>query len=194
MNAKQNHKNNAALKIFTVSALVLVIDQTTKLLTKSLMTLRESVPVIGDTLRLTYIENDGMALGIAVSNKLLFNAFSLIAAAVILYYLIKLRNDHFVTRFALAIIFGGAIGNLIDRILYGKVIDFFDLNIPDIPSLNIYFFSTPSFNRWPIFNVADIAVSVGMFILILTVLLSKSPWHYHETAPEPVPAEENERG
>lgn len=184
------------MKIFLISAIVFFVDQLTKLLTKKFMMLRDSIPVIGDFLRLTYIENDGMAFGISIGNKLLFNAFSVIAAGVIFYYLVRLHRNHFLSRFALAIIFGGAIGNLLDRILYGRVVDFIDVNIPNIPDINLYFFTIPAMSRWPIFNVADIAVSLGMFLLFLTVFTSKSPWHENDSEPEPEhqPVESDERG
>lgn len=186
MNVKQNSNKSALIKIFGIAGFVLILDQITKIMVKSYMNLRESIPIIGNALRLTYIENDGMAFGIAINNKFLFNSFSILAAFMILYYLIRLRHNHFMPKFALAAIFGGAIGNLIDRLIYGRVVDFLDANIPDIPSFNLYFFTTPAFNRWPIFNVADIAVSVGMFLLIFTVIFSESPWYL------PKPAENTE--
>ncbi|MFC1556402.1 signal peptidase II [candidate division KSB1 bacterium] len=180
------------MKILSISAAIFVIDQITKYLTKTFMTLRESIPVIGDTVRLTYIENYGMAFGISIGNKVLFNFFSLFAAAAIFYYLIKMRNNHFVPRFALAIIFGGALGNLVDRIIYGRVVDFVDVNIPNIPAFDLYFLTIPPFNRWPIFNVADMAVSCGMFLLILTIIMPQSVWSVHEISSDadPVPVEE----
>ncbi|MFC1477757.1 signal peptidase II [candidate division KSB1 bacterium] len=189
MTANQNN-TNPLLKILSVSLVVLILDQVTKILTKNFMTLRESKQIIGDTVRLTFIENDGMAFGIAIGNKLLFNLFSIIAAAAILWYLIKLRNEHLLPRFALAIIFGGAIGNLFDRIVHGRVVDFMDINIPDIPSLNLFLFSTPPMNRWPIFNVADVAVSIGMVLLIGTLFTSTSIWQEYEPGAEPATVDE----
>jgi len=190
------NQNNISLpvKLLSVSAIVLVIDQITKYLTKHMMTLRESIPVIGDTLRLTYIENDGMAFGIAIGNKILFNLFSIIAAGAILLYMLRLRHSGLMPKVALAVIFGGASGNLVDRLLYGSVVDFLDMNIPNIPELNFFFFTTPPMNRWPIFNVADIAVSVGMILLIISIFAPESCDDAVESIPASAPAEDAPQG
>ncbi len=126
-----------------------------------------------------------MAFGIAIGNKILFNLFSVAAACAILYFLIKMRNESSLPRIALAVIFGGAVGNLFDRLAYGRVVDFMDVNIPDIPSFDLFFFSTPTFYRWPIFNVADVAVSLGMVILIYTIFTSATPWFELEEQTQP---------
>lgn len=169
------------MKMFLISLAVFFLDQVTKWIASTKLDLRESIEVLGDTIRLTHIQNYGMAFGIAIPNKYFFNILSLIAAGAILYYLISFRNQKFLPRFSLAIIFGGAIGNLFDRIMYGKVVDFMDINIPDIniPSFNLFIFETPAvyLDRWPIFNIADIAVSAGMFLLIYTIISSENPWH-----------------
>src|SRR5436190_15680028 len=81
--------------------------------------LGSSRPIFGDFLRLTYIENPGMAFGIDIGGKLLFSVFSIIASAGILLYLYKARNENLLFRVSLALIFGGAVGNLIDRVFYG---------------------------------------------------------------------------
>ncbi|MFC1492418.1 signal peptidase II [candidate division KSB1 bacterium] len=168
------------MRIIIVSFIVLILDQATKLIAKTNIRLGDSVSVIGDFFRFTHIENRGMAFGIEVSNHFLFNLFSIIAALAILYYLIAMRNQHIVPRFALAMIFGGAMGNLYDRILLGKVVDFFDFDFPNIniPSFNLYFFDTPRIylERWPIFNIADVAVSIGMMILIVTIFIHDKPF------------------
>ncbi len=114
----------------------------------------ESVKILGDILRFTFIKNPGMAFGIQIGNRMFFTIFASIASIVILIYLFRLKPEHHWTRFALASILGGAVGNLIDRIVYKEVIDFIDLR----------------FIRWPVFNVADIAVTIGMVILIVFVI------------------------
>jgi len=181
MIAKPNKNKLSIMKMFLIPFGVFLLDQVTKWIAKTKLDLRESIEVLGDTIKLTHIQNEGMAFGIAIPNKYFFNVLSLIAAGAILYYLIRFRNLKFLPRFSLAIIFGGAIGNLFDRIIHGKVVDFMDVNIPDIniPSYNLFIFETPAIylERWPIFNVADIAVSVGMFLLIYTIISSENPWH-----------------
>ena len=79
---------------------------------------------------------------------------------VILVYIIRTRHERLLLRTSLALIFGGALGNLLDRILYGKVVDFIDVGLHSM--------------RWPIFNVADSAVTVGMVILAWLILFDKS--------------------
>ena len=132
------------------TAIIIIIDQLSKFIISQTMTPFQSTPVLGDVLRLTFIKNPGMAFGIRVGNHLFFAVFSIIASVVILIYLFRLKPENMWARFALASILGGAIGNLIDRLLYKEVIDFIDVRII----------------HWPVFNVADIAVTVGMVILI----------------------------
>ena len=136
------------------------------------MTLGTTVPVFGDFARLTYIENPGMAFGIDVGGKLFFSIFSVIASIGILLYLYKMRNERLLFRFSLAMILGGAVGNLIDRVFYGvlfndgglfygKVVDFIDV---DFFNVNIFGYHL---SRWPIFNIADSSVTIGVLILLI---------------------------
>ena len=147
------------MRILIVSAIVLLLDQITKLSIKASFRLFESVSVFGDFFRLTYIENPGMAFGIKFAGPWFFITFSIVASIAISVYLYKLRDAAFLPRFTFALILGGALGNLIDRIAYGRVIDFLDFGL--------------SGSRFPVFNVADIAVSVGMTLLIFMIIFEK---------------------
>lgn len=138
---------------------MILFDQATKILTKNYMVLHDSKEILGNFVRLTFIKNPGMAFGIQIGNKTLFTMFSIIASVVIFIYLLKTKGDKKFVKVALALILGGAIGNLIDRVLYGSVVDFVDVGIGDL--------------RWPVFNVADSAVSIGMIILIAVILFEK---------------------
>jgi len=162
------------LRILISSTVIIILDQLSKFLVKNWLNVGETIPLLGNTVRFTFIYNQGMAFGIHVSNKSLFTAISIFAAIIITYYLYKLRNERIMIKMPLAIILGGAIGNLLDRVIYGKVVDFVDIDIPDIilPAKKIWFISIPQFElyRWPIFNVADIAVTCGMICLIFLVL------------------------
>lgn len=131
----------------------------------------QSIPVIGNFFQITFIENPGMAFGLQIGGKLFLSIFTIFATLLILYFIWKNRHESLYLRTALAFIFGGAIGNLIDRIFYGavygyaplfygNVVDFFHVDFPDFTIFG------KTFHSWPIFNVADIAVSVG-FVLIL---------------------------
>jgi signal peptidase II len=143
--------------VFTL--LVVVLDQMTKLAVKARFYRGESIEIFGDTLRFTYIENPGMAFGIRFGSPLFFTVFATLASAIILIYLYRMRRERFQSRFSLALILGGAIGNLIDRFAYGKVIDFIDVGVES--------------TRWPVFNIADSAVTVGMIILVSLVLFER---------------------
>jgi len=162
------------LRLFLISAIVVVIDQATKLLTKAYMRLGMSKQVLGNFVRYTYIENTGMAFGISIGNRTFFTIFSIIASAIILAYLFKTRSDRFFVRLSLALILGGAIGNLIDRVFYGSVVDFIDIGIGSL--------------RWPVFNVADIAVTGGMIILLSLIIFERDrgKTHTHNTQPDPL--------
>jgi len=134
----------------------------------------ESISVIGNFFKITFIENPGMAFGFNPGSdfKLWISVFSLIASIGLIVYLYVVRNKSLSLRIALAMILGGAVGNLIDRIFYGiiykyapafygKVVDFFDFDF-----FNFAIFGR-SYDRWPIFNIADASVTIGVIILVL---------------------------
>jgi signal peptidase II len=172
------------VRILKLSFAIVFADQLTKLFVKGFnipflgihiqgLELGSSFSVIGDFLRLTYIENPGMAFGIDIGGKLFFSIFSIIASIGILIYLYKSRNENFLYRIALAMILGGAIGNLIDRVFYGvlfneaplfygRVVDFIDA---DFFNINIFGYHM---TRWPVFNIADASVSCGVVLLLFS--------------------------
>lgn len=133
---------------------VLVFDQLTKLIVRMSLFVGQSVQVIGNVARLTYVENRGMAFGIQIGDGLVFTILSILASVGIAVYLYLQRDEHPGITVSLSVILGGAVGNLIDRILFGRVVDFVDVGIGTV--------------RWPVFNVADSAVVIGMVLLIVT--------------------------
>jgi len=173
------------LRILLVSFAVVILDQVSKIFVKGFslpvfnihfegMRTGERIPIIGDFFRLTFIENPGMAFGYdpGTEVKLWISLFSFFASVGLFIYLYLIRNQSLSLRFAIAFILGGAVGNLIDRmfygiiydyapLFYGKVVDFLDFDF-----FNVSFFGR-SYDRWPIFNFADAAVSIGVLILIL---------------------------
>jgi signal peptidase II len=145
-----------------VTAVSLLLDQLTKLYVDARFELYESVPVIEGWFHLTYIRNRGAAFGILSSGALripFFIAIATVALLAILWYLRSLRADQKLAAFALALIFSGALGNLIDRIRLGEVIDFLDV-----------FWDH---HHWPAFNVADSAICVGVALLIWEMWLDE---------------------
>ena len=178
------------MRIVWVSAVIVVFDQITKFLVKGVsipflnihvegLSLGSSRQIWGDLVRLTYIENPGMAFGIDIGGKLFFSIFTVIASVGIAVYLYRMRAEAFPFRFALAMILGGACGNLIDRVFYGvlfgdgplfygRVVDFIDV---DFFNLNILGYHL---SRWPVFNIADASVSIGVVLLLFAHRSSKS--------------------
>lgn len=137
---------------YLVTAVVFVLDQWTKHLVSSRMWRGQSVEVLGSFFRMTYVHNDGAAFGLDLGGRWSFVAVTIVVAAFILFY--YWRSERTLTaRWALALILGGALGNLADRIRIGEVVDFLHLSVAGF--------------SWPIFNVADIGVSVGVGLLAL---------------------------
>jgi signal peptidase II len=171
------------MRVLYVTGIIVLIDQAAKLFIKGFnipflhlrhlgIQIGTSFQVIGDFLRITFIENPGMAFGIDVGGKLFLTIFSIGASVGIFIYLFKIRQEALVIRLALALILGGAIGNLIDRVFYGvifgegslfygKVVDFIDVDFFNIDFLGFHI------NRFPVFNVADSSVSIGVVMLLL---------------------------
>jgi signal peptidase II len=163
--------------VILMVALVFVLDQISKYLVKHSMQLSESVSVLGSFFQLTYVENSGMAFGIEVENKILFIVLSIIALSLVIYYLNKANKEHALLQTALALILGGAIGNIFDRIIHGKVVDFFDFEFFNIslPTFKFFVINFQGYHmtRWPVFNIADTAVSCGMILIALSVIFIK---------------------
>lgn len=141
-----------------VSAGTLAFDQASKAQVMLAMRLHESIPIIPGFFNLTYIRNPGAAFGLLASSSSLFrfiffgftSLFALVLLGLIFY---RLRQDDWVGQLSIAGILGGAIGNLLDRLRFGEVIDFLDFYLHGY--------------HWPAFNVADAAISVGVVFLIV---------------------------
>ena len=171
------------MRVLYLTGIVVLLDQAAKLLVKGVdipflnlyyagIPLGASYPIFGDFLRLTFIENPGMAFGIDVGGKLFLTIFSIFASIGIFIYLYKIRSESLAIRLALALILGGAIGNLIDRVFYGvffgegslfygKVVDFIDIDFFNLDFMGFHI------NRFPVFNLADSAVSIGVVMLLI---------------------------
>ena len=135
---------------------VLALDQVAKVWVSAVMRLHETRPVITGFLSLTLVHNTGAAFGILAGERSplrtwFFLLVSFLAIGVVLWLLRQLRPEQKTEAAALSLILGGALGNVIDRVRFGKVIDFID----------VYFRTY----HWPAFNVADAAISVGVLVL-----------------------------
>jgi len=141
------------MRILFVSVLLVFADQISKILIRINMSLYESIPVITNFFNLTYVTNDGMAFGINFPFGIyIFSTISLIFTIFLFWYLWTIKEDGIVIRTGVALIIAGAVGNLIDRIFLGSVVDFLDFMIGNY--------------HWYVFNFADSYVTIGMgFIL-----------------------------
>lgn len=146
--------------LFSFIALVgLVADQLSKLYIDRSMQMFQSIPVIDGLFNITYVRNKGAAfsfLSHASWRLPFFIAISAVAAVVIVIAYNRLRNDQRLAQVSLAMIFSGAVGNLIDRVRRGEVVDFLD----------VYWRTY----HWPAFNVADSLICVGVALLALDML------------------------
>ncbi|HEY5544349.1 MAG TPA: signal peptidase II [Candidatus Binatia bacterium] len=145
-------------------AAIVVVDQVTKAVVDRTMPLHHSIPIIDGFFNLTYIRNTGAAFGIFSGSHEVFRlpfliGVSILAIGFILMMLKRLRDGETGLTLALAFILGGAAGNLIDRILYGEVIDFLD----------VYW----SHYHWPAFNVADSCITIGVGITLFYLIRAK---------------------
>ena len=172
--------------LYVYAALLVAFDQITKIMVKSSMSYGESIPVIGDFFRFTFIENPGMAFGIRFGGRWFFAIFSLVASIALVYYLYRMRDSHWSMKTALVLILGGATGNLIDRMLFGRVVDFFDVEFFDIPAFEIGSWYFHGLTRWPIFNMADSYVTIGMVLLIVNMYFFSENIKIGETSPDKI--------
>ena len=152
---------------------VIGLDQLTKWLAVTQLQGKPSFPLWKDVLHFTYVENRGAAFGMLSEHRWVFMIISTVAILGLLVYLLRFAPKSRIVRYSLAMIIGGGIGNMIDRILLGYVIDFIDFTLID----------------FAVFNVADSFVTVGAFLLMGymiwdTVKESKKPKEAEEKKPE----------
>ena len=166
MNAISHVTSNKYLRLAYVGGLIIFLDQFTKMLVLKGLPLYHSVTVIPGFFNLTHIHNPGGAFGFLAGQdemlrSMIFVFVSTLAICFILYFYLKTAPTHFWLATGLAMIFGGAIGNLIDRIRFGKVVDFLDFYIGRL--------------HWPAFNVADSAITIGILIFLFHVVFNRLP-------------------
>ncbi len=147
-----------------VSLAIIALDQVTKAYILKTMYLHQSIPIFPEYFSLTYIRNPGAAFGILASSSsgfrmVFFLITSIFALGLLLTIFVRLESSDWWGQLTIASIFGGAIGNLIDRLQFGEVIDFLDFYV------NGY--------HWPAFNVADMAISIGVCSLFFLFAFEK---------------------
>ena len=150
------------LLFFLVTGLVIALDQFTKQLAiNSLMQNENSLVLIADWLKLTYTENTGIAFGISLGSHSLLIAITVLILAALLLYVVFSKNRTPVFLVTFGLILGGGVGNLIDRVAFGRVVDFIHVDI-----YQGYLFGS-WMSLWPVFNIADSAITVGACILLI---------------------------
>jgi signal peptidase II len=150
--------------VVLVVGIILLLDQVTKEIVMQGLSLRENLEIIPGFFTLTHIRNAGGAFGLLAgeatrTRAFFFLAVSGLALGAIVYLYTKLPPGKPWIAAALAMIFGGALGNMVDRLRFGEVVDFLDFHIGTV--------------HWPAFNVADSAISVGAGILFFCALSRK---------------------
>ena len=141
-------------KSFILTIILVIIDLTVKLIIKNTMIPNQSITIINNFFYITYVKNTGAAWSILSGRKIFLIIFSLIVIISIIYYIIKRKDYNKLELIGYSVVLSGAIGNLIDRIIYGYVIDYLDFYI---------------FNYdYPIFNIADILIVIGIIIIFIS--------------------------
>jgi signal peptidase II len=140
---------------FLAAVSVFFLDQLIKIIVISNVDPARSIPFIKDILHFTYVQNRGVAFGLLQGQRPLLTITGIIICALIVYFYFQTANKDGFLQFSYAVILGGSLGNLYDRLQYGYVIDYID------------------FRFFPVFNLADIAINVGIFFIIIDVLFRR---------------------
>ncbi|MBU0687310.1 MAG: signal peptidase II [Candidatus Margulisbacteria bacterium] len=154
----------ASLFFYFSALLIFLLDQIAKRLVVWQMFPNQSIPLIKNILHLTYVQNTGAAFGILKGSNVFLLGAGIVVLAVVFFFHLKLSPADQLYQIVLGFIFGGSIGNLLDRLTRGFVVDFID------------------FRFWPVFNFADTFINIGIFILILMLLFRKDKKNVSYTA------------
>ncbi len=139
---------------FIISAVIVFIDQLTKHYTVKYLYNNITFPIINNFLEFTFVKNKGAAFGIFQDQTILFVIITVAVSIALIFLLIKIQGQ-FIAKLSLSLILGGAIGNLLDRVRLGYVVDFIHIT------------------HWPVFNVADMCIVVGSILLAVCVFFSE---------------------
>jgi signal peptidase II len=147
---------------YLIALAVVLTDQITKAMAIRFMRLGQSIPIIPGYFDLTFVLNPGAAFSLFATlpegiRNPFFIGISVTAAILIIVYRFRYLRQHRLASASLGLILGGAVGNLIDRVRFGVVVDFLDAHLHQY--------------HWPVFNVADSAISVGVTLMLLDMVL-----------------------
>lgn len=153
-----------------LSLVVILLDQATKWLAMAALKPFQVLELVPN-LSLTLTFNEGAAFSFLADaggwQRWMFAAVALAISGILVGWLLRLKPEERTLAAALSLILGGAVGNLIDRVALGHVIDFIQVHLPFIP--------LPLFNPWPAFNVADSAITLGVIVLIAHTVIAGDP-------------------
>lgn len=139
-----------------IAVLVFAVDRVSKALVAGSVPLGDEVPAVDHVLWITHVQNSGAAFGFAPFGSIFFLVISVVVAIALVAYVAR-EGGGLYTDALLGLVLGGTVGNAYDRVLHGSVTDFFTVH------------------WWPVFNVADSAISVGVVLLVLSQLFKRSP-------------------
>jgi signal peptidase II len=145
------------VKFFLFAFLIFLLDFFSKKIILENLTFGQSLPVVRSIFNLSLVANTGSAFGLFKNLAPFFVFFSFCAIFIIIYIFLNLKSVNRIYFYSLSLILAGAVGNLVDRLTYGFVVDFLDFRI------------------WPVFNLADSAITIGVSLLIFTLIFKKQP-------------------
>lgn len=188
MSANQPKRKNALVPKSAKSILwpvvivlsVLLADQISKILALRYLAETESVTVLGRFLKFTLVYNEGGAMGTNLGSSTYYLIASILILLFVLYYIYLVRRDR-IMAFTLSFVAGGALGNIVDRIRLGKVVDFIDVDMPDVSLFG------RELERWWTFNIADSAITCAIIVLLVRVLFVRHPKEVESTETSPRP-------
>lgn len=150
------------LLLTAIATAVVIIDQWSKYFIQTHMLPGMSIPVIDNLFHITYVLNPGAAFGILENQRIFFIIIALFMLGLSAYFFTRIPDTFRLMRLGISLLAGGAVGNVIDRVQTGYVVDFFDFRI------------------WPVFNVADIAIVTGVGCVIYTLVFTPFPTEHQE--------------
>ena len=188
------------MRVFWASLLIVLADQVTKVIVKTSMYYGESIPVVGRLFRFTFTENPGMAFGLELgggdAGKLFLSVFSVLATVAIAVWLWRVRDAPVGYRLALALVLGGAAGNVVDRVFYGVAWGYAPLgygNVVDFLHVDLWSGTVPWLGDryvalFPIGNIADVSILIGIGLLLYSQKAFQEHLVARHAAPRPAGA------
>ncbi len=174
-NLRWSPANRYLFNVSLISAIILLADQITKIWALKALSPVTKTNVIGELVQFTLIFNEGGAFSTKLGSSYFYTFASVLVMIIVFVVLYKDAGKNRVLDLALSLVLGGALGNLTDRFRFGAVVDWIDVDFPDfsLEPARILFFDFPGYalNRWPVFNIADSAVTVGMVLIVLALIL-----------------------